>query len=464
MFQDISHLIRDNPIQLNYGVAVCDVDRDGMMEIVVAGFGFRNLVLKWNGEAYIDAAPATISDGTRRSIGVAAGDLDGDGGEEIYFLNSDTFAGEKAFADRLFDYRDGNWIDLFNLPENLAALNLTAGRSVAWIDRQGTGRYGAIVANYGGPLRLYEARNRERIADVAGEARIALTTGGRSLLALPLLGGAHCDIFVGNENSPNFLFRNRGNGTFDEIAHETGLADTHQHARGVAVASTRGNGLFDVIVGNWEGPHRLFMQVEPGHFEDIAGHEMAIPSRVRTVLAADFDNDGSEEIFFNNIGEPNRMFGIEPELDTNGLPRLFPIATGDALEPRGMGTGAAVSDFDGDGRLELIIAHGETAPQPLSLFRGPENDHAWLRVMPLTRFGAPARGAIVRLWAGNRQMIRAIDAGSGYLCQMEPIAHFGLGHLAQVDRIEIQWPGGLRKAIEAPEIRRLHRIPHPLSA
>ena len=78
------------------------------------------------------------------------------------------------------------------------------------------------------------------------------------------------------------------------------------------------------------------------------------PSRIRTVISADFDNDGYDEIFLNNIGQPNKLFRI---LDEGNLEEIKLDA---ALEARGLGTGAAVADIDGDGILELLISHGES--------------------------------------------------------------------------------------------------------
>ena len=193
MFTDRSDLLQPNPAQLNYGVAVTDVDHDGSFELFVAGFSFPNRVYKWTGNGFADVASAVLADPQRRAIGVAAADIDSDGREEIYVLNTDTFAGAKQFADRLFVYGD-SWRDLFSLPENAAALNLTAGRSVAAVDRFGAGRYGFIVANYGGPMRLYELDADGYIRDVAPSAGLALTTGGRGLVSLPLvseIGRAH---------------------------------------------------------------------------------------------------------------------------------------------------------------------------------------------------------------------------------------------------------------------------------
>ncbi|MGY2977375.1 hypothetical protein ACVWY9_000400 [Thermostichus sp. OS-CIW-31] len=453
MFQDCSSQIRFNPPALFYGVAACDLDRDGAFELFVCGFRGSNRVLKWDGQTLVDQADDTLADAGRMAIGVAAADFDGDGQEELYVLNTDTFGGRKRFGDRLFDWQGSAWVDLFSLPQNQDALNLTAGRSVACVDRLGQGSYGFFVANYGGPMRLYELGPNQMIADVAPEAGLNRVTGGRGLVALPLVS-QRMDIFAVNEQGPNFLFRNRGDGTFEEIAAEVGLADPDEHGRGVAAVDLDGDGRLDLLYGNWEGPHRLWIQTPGGFFKDVAPPELARPSRIRTVIAADFDNDGYPELFFNNIGEPNRLFAWRSG-------RWQAIDIGDAAEPQGLGTGAAVADVDGDGRLELLIAHGESGAQPLSFYRPQANANNWLRVLPLTRQGAPARGALVRLLTSTRTQIQAIDAGSGYLCQMEPVAHFGLGSETGVKEIQIQWPDGKQLQVAHPPVNQLLRIPYP---
>jgi hypothetical protein len=454
MFNDISRLLYHNPSQLYYGIAVTDIDDDGAFELIVAGFGgFPNLVLKWDGSSFRNVVSPALADVERQAIGVAACDIDGDGQEEIYILNTDTFAGQKRFADRLLDRVDGEWTDLFSLSGNRHVLNLTAGRSVVVLDRLSTGSYGFFVANYGGPLRLYELDEDGHLYDSAPAAGLDLVTGGRSAVALPLVTD-HMDIFAGNEGGPNFLFCNRGDGTFDELAKELGLDDHAQNARGLTVLDANEDGLFDLVCGNWEGPHRLFIHQPNGRFEDAAPREMAAPSRVRTVIAADFDNDGYEEIFFNNIGQPNRLFGRRGG-------RWQAIEIGAALEPFGLGTGAAVGDFDNNGRLELLIAHGESAAQPLALYVTPMNSNHWLRVLPLTIHGAPARGAVVVLEMFGRTQRRAIDAGSGYLCQMEPVAHFGLGGQTQINRVRVHWPDGASAMVNNPTCDQLLRVAHP---
>ena len=117
--------------------------------------------------------------------------------------------------------------------------------------------------------------------------------------------------------------------------------------------------------------------------------------------------------------------------------------------------------MDGDGRLELLISHGESAMQPLSLYHTPDNANHWLRILPYTRHGAPARGALVILVADGRTQRRAIDSGSGYLCQMEPVAHFGLGRVMEIDRVEVRWPDGVVFTLNHPGVDQLIKVRHP---
>ena len=117
------------------------------------------------------------------------------------------------------------------------------------------------------------------------------------------------------------------------------------------------------------------------------------------------------------------------------------------------------------GLLELLISHGESKAQPLSLHRvarptAARSNH-YLRVLPLTRSGAPARGALVTVRdSAGRLQVRVIDPGSGYLCQQEPVAHFGLG-LHSAAEVTIVWPGGQRTTLTEPAIDQQHVIAFP---
>ncbi|XP_043331727.1 cartilage acidic protein 1 isoform X4 [Cervus elaphus] len=482
-----------NPTQLNYGVAVTDVDRDGDFEIVVAGYNGPNLVLKYDRaqkrlvNIAVDERSSpyyALRDRQGNAIGVTACDIDGDGREEIYFLNTNNaFSGVATYTDKLFKFRNNRWEDILSDEVNVArgVASLFAGRSVACVDRKGSGRYSIYIANYAygnvGPDALIEmdpeasdlSRGILALRDVAAEAGVSKYTGGRGVSVGPILSSSASDIFCDNENGPNFLFHNRGDGTFVDAAASAGVDDPHQHGRGVALADFNRDGKVDIVYGNWNGPHRLYLQMSAHgkvRFRDIASPKFSMPSPVRTVIAADFDNDQELEVFFNNFAHrsssANRLFRIIRR--EHGDPLIEELNPGDALEPEGRGTGGVVTDFDGDGMLDLILSHGESMAQPLSVFRGNQGfSNNWLRVVPRTRFGAFARGAKVVLYTKKSGAhLRIIDGGSGYLCEMEPVAHFGLGK-DEASSVEVTWPDGkmASRNVASSEMNSVLEIPYP---
>ncbi|KAG8523518.1 Cartilage acidic protein 1, partial [Galemys pyrenaicus] len=443
------------------------------------------------------------------AIGVTACDIDGDGREEIYFLNTNNaFSGVATYSDKLFKFRNNRWEDILSDEVNVArgVASLFAGRSVACVDRTGSGRYSIYIANYAygnvGPDALIEmdpeasdlSQGILALRDVAAEAGVNRYTGGRGVSVGPILSSSASDIFCDNENGPNFLFHNRGDGTFVDAAASTGVDDPHQHGRGVALADFNRDGKVDIVYGNWNGPHRLYLQMSAHgkvRFRDIASPKFSMPSPVRTVIAADFDNDQELEIFFNNFAHrsssANRLFRVIRR--EHGDPLIEELNPGDALEPEGRGTGGVVTDFDGDGMLDLILSHGESMAQPLSVFRGNQGfSNNWLRVVPRTRFGAFARGAKVVLYTRKSGAhLRVIDGGSGYLCEMEPVAHFGLGESRsgrpwdssallccshfpfrptgkdEASSVEVTWPDGkmASRSVASEEMNSVLEIPYP---
>ena len=150
----------------------------------------------------------------------------------------------------------------------------------------------------------------------------------------------------------------------------------------------------------------------------------------------------------NNIGEPNKLFKI---LDNGEFKQ---INIGNALETNGLGTGAAVADIDGDGILELLISHGESGYQPLTLYKANLKKNNFLRIKPINMNGAPARGATVTLISNLRTHSKTIDSGSGYLCQMEPVAHYGIRKNEKNFNVEVRWTDGSKEMIN---IKRLNQ-------
>lgn len=499
--------------QLNYGVAVSDVDNDGSLEWIVAGFSGPNFVLKFDRatKRLINLAQdhrySAIADQGGQAIGVCACDIDGDGREEIYFLNTNNaYAGRADYGDSLFKWRNGKYVNLYTDPVNsrMEAKSF-AGRSVACIDRLGTGKYSIVIATYSrggvGNFALVEMDENHPSNDVstgnivlknvASVARIDKATGGRGLVVGPILGNnGRSDIFFGNEGNPwmgnpgdNFLFKNLGNGSFEDIAEQAEIQDKYNNARGISLADFNRDGLLDIAYGNWEGEHRLFMQFkavgEARKFRNIANRQYAVPTKIRTVIAADFDNNGDTDIFMNNIcshrdpndREPNKLFTVIPnQFNNSSDPEIKKMNIGQAKEPRGFGTGAAITDMDGDGVLDLLISHGESQTQPLKVYRvnrdvsrNQAGKYNWVRVFPRTKYGAPARGALVKLTTRTGRVYSSvIDGGSGYLCQMEPVAHFGLGEDKPM-KLDVQYPDGVvvSASLRKSDKNKVHFVDHP---
>lgn len=499
--------------QLNYGVAVSDVDNDGSLEWIVAGFSGPNFVLKFDRatKRLINLAQdhrySAIADQGGQAIGVCACDIDGDGREEIYFLNTNNaYAGRADYGDSLFKWRNGKYVNLYTDPGNsrMEAKSF-AGRSVACIDRLGTGKYSIVIATYSrggvGNFALVEMDENHPSNDVstgiivlknvASVAKIDKATGGRGLVVGPILGNnGRSDIFFGNEGNPwmgnpgdNFLFKNLGNGSFEDIAEQAEIQDKYNNARGISLADFNRDGLLDIAYGNWEGEHRLFMQYkavgEARKFRNIANRQYAVPTKIRTVIAADFDNNGDTDIFMNNIcshrdpndREPNKLFTVIPnQFNNSSHPEIKKMNIGQAKEPRGFGTGAAITDMDGDGVLDLLISHGESQTQPLKVYRvnrdvsrNQAGKYNWVRVFPRTKYGAPARGALVKLTTRTGRVYSSvIDGGSGYLCQMEPVAHFGLGEDKPM-KLDVQYPDGVvvSASLRKSDKNKVHFVDHP---
>jgi hypothetical protein len=190
------------------------------------------------------------------------------------------------------------------------------------------------------------------------------------------------------------------------------------------------------------------------------------------VAAGDFDNDGYEDLFLpSGMGYP---FFPWPSclLRNNGDATFADVALAEGIEPPAEGIYlpqpiggkpaarssrcAAAADFDGDGRLDLVVNNFNDRPY---YFKNqfPSRHYLAYRLRG-TRSNRDAIGATVRLSIGDRVMVRQVHSSGGYLSQSSKTLHFGLGGEARVDRAEIRWPSGLRQTIETPAVDQLHEV------
>ncbi len=219
----------------------------------------------------------------------------------------------------------------------------------------------------------------------------------------------------------------------------------------------------------------LFKNLGGGRFKEVAdeaGLETFWPWGIAT---GDFDNDGFEDVFLpSGMGYPyfywpNRLMmnqgngtfgerasreGVEPPARGQYLPEKI-----GKLSATRSSRCAAVADFRNRGRLDIVTNNFNDSPYYFQNQFPPKNYIAFrLRGSKSNR---DAVGALARLHIGDKVMVRQVHAAGGYLSHSSRTLHFGLGDLRQVDRLEIQWPRGLRQVIDAPEINRLHTVVEP---
>ena len=300
-FEDISVRLQQNGPLLRYGVSIVDVDGDGLFEAFVCGYNGANSLYKYvDGQLQDIAGSLGIAAPNRQAIGVASCDVDGDGDEEIYVLNTDSYSGDKVYADHLWKLRRGKAEDLMLRDVNSGSRSSFAGRSVACVDRKGDGRYGVAAASYGRPLLLYEMPGDAKtgaMRDVAREAGFVGVTGGRGITGGPLYPGKDytatpgMDVYMDNERGPSFFFRNDGRGRFDEVAGALGLSDPNENGRGVALLDGNADGHIDIVTGNCASSHffKLAAHTHANTYTHTHTIERLLPVYAAAPLSERFD-------------------------------------------------------------------------------------------------------------------------------------------------------------------------------
>jgi hypothetical protein len=275
-------------------------------------------------------------------------------------------------------------------------------------------------------------------------------------------GDGRLDLFVANDTQPNRLYRNRGNGTFTDVAVTAGVAFNEagvaRAGMGTDAADYDDSGRASLVIGNFSNEMMaLYTNEGNGLFIDEAPTSTIGRNSLLTLTFAcfflDYDLDGLLDIFAANGHVADDVGRVQPRVAYAQLPHLFrnlgarrfeevTARSGAALRRPMVARGAAYADYDGDGDLDLLIT---TNNGPAALLR---NDAAArqralriaLRGTASNRDGIGARVS-VRMADGKRRW-QMVKTGSSYLSQSELPITFGLGQAQGVQAIEIVWPGG----------------------
>jgi hypothetical protein len=459
-FEDVT---REAGLDLTFygmGVTVGDYDNDGWPDVFITGVGGNHLFHNEAGAG-----------GRRRFVEVtAASGVGGPGGWP-------TGAGDFLAQDRPLNWStSASFLDY----DGDGLLDLFVCNYVAWSPAQdlrqpfrleGLGRaYGPPTAFEGTHCFLYRNLGGGRFEDVSEKAGIVVRDRnlgrviGKSLgvIVCDVDGDGWPDIVVANDTVQNFFFHNKGNGTFEELGMNTGIAFAEARARG-AMGVDWGEyraGLNALLIGNFADEPDTFLRLDVPKrllFTDAALAEgIARPSRQRLKFGTfffDFDLDGFQDLLTNNGHlepeinkvQPAQTYAQPPQLFWNGGRRFEEVTAQEAgtdLFVPLVGRGCAYADLDGDGDLDLVlVANGGPARV---LRNDQQTGHHWVRLVlegDGRRSNRSAIGARVTLEAGGRTQRREVAAARGYLSQSELALTFGLGDASRVDRVRIDWPG-----------------------
>jgi tetratricopeptide (TPR) repeat protein len=479
--------LRQLPETMSGGVGLLDYDGDGWLDVYsIQGGPFPPTL---SGRKCADRLFRNRGDGTFADIsaeaglaclpggyshGVAVGDYDNDGRPDLFVTRWRSYA--------LYRNRGGTFEDLTE------AAGLAGDRdwptSAAWADLDGDGDLDLYVCHYlvwdaesprlcRDPAtqavqycypRFFDARADHLFRNDGGHfVDVTVASGirdrdgrGLGVLAADVDQDGLIDLFVANDTTANFLFRNLGGMRFEEVGTAAGVANNgsggYQAGMGVACGDLDGDGRPDLAVTNFYGESTTFFQnLGGGSFADQTSRVgLAAPSRYRLgfgIVIFDADNDGRLDLATANGHvedfRPLIPYAMPAQLFVGGeagrLADVSDVAGPSWRIPR-IGRGLVAGDLDNDGRVDLLLlGQGE----PLAYFHNhSEAGHFLTLCLEGTASNRDAVGAHVMMKAGGRHLHAWRTGGGSYQSSGDHRLHFGLGPSRRADSVEVRWPSG----------------------
>jgi tetratricopeptide (TPR) repeat protein len=479
---------RQIPETMGTGVGLLDFDGDGWLDVYLTQGGPFPPESKRprNGDRlYRNRGDGTFEDVTASAgiaafpggygHGVAVGDVDNDGDPDLFVARYRSYALYRNRGDGTFE-------------DATASAGLAGDRdwptSAAFADLDGDGDLDLYVAHYlvwneGSPFICHDKKygaNRlcnpglfhsqpdhvfrndgGRFVEVTREAGFADTHGrGMGVLVADLDDDGRVDLYVANDQSANFLWRNLGGFRFEEVGHVAGVAASgsggYRAGMGVGCGDVDGDGLPDLVVTNFydEGTG-LYQNLGQGVFNDRAdafGLTTATRSRLGFGIAfLDANNDGRIDLVQANGHvddfRPESPYAMPLQLFLGGTDGRLTDAgdrAGPPFRTERLGRALAVGDLDNDGRLDLLMGCLD-APLMYAHNRTQGGHHVTLRLEG-TASNRDAAGAKVTVTAAGRARVGWRLGGGSYQAAGDPRVHFGLGDADRVESIEVRWPSG----------------------
>jgi enediyne biosynthesis protein E4 len=451
-FRDVTEAV--GLLSFGWGQGVCagDFDNDGFTDLFVTYWGANHLYRNIGGKRFEDVTQKAHlnQDRTRYNTGCAFVDVDNDGKLDLFvanYLKFDPATTPKPGANPYCFYRgipvtcgprglpfdhnilyrnngDGTFSDI-SITSGIAEPEGNYGLSVLTGDFNEDGKPDIYVACDQTPSLLYINQGNGKFEEEGVLRGVALDQNGKALSGMGVDGGdylanGHPGIFRSNFSDEfETLYRNRGDGNFDDVTLGAGLGKNTRYVGW-------GAGFFDFDNDGWKD-----LLLVNGHvFPEVEKLKIDIHFKDRAIL-------------YRNLGQ-----GVFADISTEAGP---------GIREKHSSRGAAFADFDNDGSIEVLINNQNEAPSLLKQSQNPPGH--WIEIqLEGTKSNWSAIGARVSVSVGGHTQVGEVRSGGSYLSQNDFRLHFGLGTSTEAERVEILWPSGARQRQSGLKADRLHKI------
>jgi hypothetical protein len=429
------------------GVAAGDYDNDGFVDLYVTTILESNHLYHNNGNGtFTDSPKAGVGGGSRASVSAAFFDYDRDGRLDLFVVNYVRF--DRPYLDRVSPFCSWKGLRVFCGPTGVA------GDTNVLYHNNGDGTFTDVT-------------------QAAGLVNPELKSLG--VVTADLDADGWPDIYVASDSTIQALYRNRGDGTFEDVSLQSGAGYSQQGraqaGMGVDAGDYDGDGRLDLFVTTFQDDYNTLFHNDGGlRFSDVT-YAAKIGQVSFTKLSwgtgfHDFDNDGWPDLFVAS-GH------VYPQVDAARLPQETYAQQNQVLRGLGDGTfadvtasagfglqaarssrGVAFGDYDDDGRTDAVVVNMDD--RVTLLHNATRNAHHWLTVRTIgARSNRDGIGAWVRLRAGGREQVREVRTSGSYASASDPRVHFGLGAAAKVESLDVRWPSGAKQTFTDVPIDRL---------
>jgi len=496
------------------GVALFDYDNDGRLDIfVVNGAPLSDPTVKgtipqkteakyWN-RLYHQKSDGTFEDVTEKAglqgagygMGVAVGDYDNDGFEDLYVT---AYGSNKLYHNN----GDGTFTDV---TDKAGVAGSGWSTSAAWVDLDGDGRLDLVVLRYLqwdfddiycgqrqegyraychpdafpaiSPL-VYHNEGNGHFTEIAQKAGLARPGKGLGMGLADYDRDGRIDLFIANDSMPEFLYRNKGDGTFEDVALTSGVAvdgEGHTYAgMGVDFADYNNDGLPDLVVTDLASQmYALYRNNGDGTFTydsyPSGLGRMTMGHSGWGVRFIDYDNDGWKDLLITQghdldtvqLNFPDLRYREPMLLVKNTGSKFVDVSAqaGEIFQKPWVGRGLAIGDLDNDGRLDAVVTGNDGGLYVLHNSTPTQNHWLTLSLMG-HKSNRDAIGAEVKITTAKGLQMATVTTAGSYLSSSDKRVHFGLGSQTAAT-IEIRWPSGIRQTIKNVPADKILRVDEP---